>query len=97
MECITTAGPNVKRQSWELTDHFKRLLEEACLNHTYPANLSPGPRLAAVGNMRTQGCKGTSFSYIHIYISMCMYVYLYSEKKKGKKIGRMARGHGSGS
>jgi hypothetical protein len=26
-----------------------------------------------------------------------MYVYLYSEKKKGKKIGRMARGHGSGS
>jgi hypothetical protein len=43
MVCITAVGPNVKRQSWELTDHFKILLEEACLNHAYPANLSPGP------------------------------------------------------
>jgi hypothetical protein len=35
-ECITAARCSVKRQVWLPTDHFERLLEEACLNHVYP-------------------------------------------------------------
>jgi hypothetical protein len=31
----TTVAHSGKRQVWPLTDHFKRLLEEACPNHTY--------------------------------------------------------------
>jgi hypothetical protein len=33
----TTTAHNDKRQARPPTDHFKRLLEEACLNHAYPA------------------------------------------------------------
>jgi hypothetical protein len=33
---VTTAMHNDKRQAWPPTDHFKRLLKEACPNHVYP-------------------------------------------------------------
>jgi hypothetical protein len=36
MERIMTVGRSVKRHARPLTDHFKRLLEEACPNHVYP-------------------------------------------------------------
>jgi hypothetical protein len=35
MGCVTTATHSVKRQVRPLTDHFERLLKEACLNHAY--------------------------------------------------------------
>jgi hypothetical protein len=36
IECIAAAGRSIKCQAQPLIDHFKRLLEEACLNHVYP-------------------------------------------------------------
>jgi hypothetical protein len=36
MEHIMTVGRSVKRHARPPTDHFKRLLEEACPNHVYP-------------------------------------------------------------
>jgi hypothetical protein len=33
---IVTATRSKKHQAWPPTDHFKRLLEEAYSNHTYP-------------------------------------------------------------
>jgi hypothetical protein len=33
MGCVTTAVHSGKRQARPLTDHFKRLFEEACPNH----------------------------------------------------------------
>jgi hypothetical protein len=36
MECVATTGRSVKHQTQPLTDHFERLLEEACPNHAYP-------------------------------------------------------------
>jgi hypothetical protein len=35
MEYVKTVGRSVKRQVQPRTDHFERLLEEACLNHAY--------------------------------------------------------------
>jgi hypothetical protein len=36
MECITSTRRSVKRHVRPPTDHFKRLLKEACHNHAYP-------------------------------------------------------------
>jgi hypothetical protein len=36
MECVTAATHIGKCQVRPATDHFKRLLEEACLNNSYP-------------------------------------------------------------
>jgi hypothetical protein len=36
VRCTLTAAPNDKRRVRPRTDHFKRLLEEACPNHAYP-------------------------------------------------------------
>jgi hypothetical protein len=33
---VVTAAGNSKRLAWPPTDHFERLLEEVCPNHTYP-------------------------------------------------------------
>jgi hypothetical protein len=33
---IATTTLSSKRQAWPPIDHFKQLLEEACLNHAYP-------------------------------------------------------------
>jgi hypothetical protein len=38
MEYIATAVRSGKQQARPLTDHFWRLLEEACPNHVYPVN-----------------------------------------------------------
>jgi hypothetical protein len=35
MGCVATAACSGRRQAWQATDHFERLLEEACPNHTY--------------------------------------------------------------
>jgi hypothetical protein len=34
--CVVTAIGSSKCQAWLPTDHFERLLEEACQNHMYP-------------------------------------------------------------
>jgi hypothetical protein len=36
MECVMTVARSGKRQERPLTEHFERLLEEACSNHAYP-------------------------------------------------------------
>jgi hypothetical protein len=36
MEYIMTTGRSVKHQARSPTDHFERLIEEACPNHVYP-------------------------------------------------------------
>jgi hypothetical protein len=45
----STATCNNKRQVRQPTDHFKRLLEEACLNHAYPVR----HKLKDCGKMRS--------------------------------------------
>jgi hypothetical protein len=34
--CVSTAAHGNKREARPPTDHFKRILEEACPNHAYP-------------------------------------------------------------
>jgi hypothetical protein len=36
MGCVATTAHSGKRQARPPTDHFERLLEEACPNHAYP-------------------------------------------------------------
>jgi hypothetical protein len=36
MECVAIAVHSGRRRAWPLTDHFERLLKEACPSHTYP-------------------------------------------------------------
>jgi hypothetical protein len=35
-EFIATVGRDFKRQTWQPTDHFEKLLEATCPNHMYP-------------------------------------------------------------
>jgi hypothetical protein len=35
-ELVAAAERHFKRQAWQPTDHFKKLLEETYLYHTYP-------------------------------------------------------------
>jgi hypothetical protein len=35
-ELIAAAERDFKREAWQPTDHFKKLLESTCPNHTYP-------------------------------------------------------------
>jgi hypothetical protein len=35
-EYVTAAERDFRHQAWQLKDHFKKLLEVTCPNHTYP-------------------------------------------------------------